>query len=269
MKPLRIAVCLKQVLDPELPPASFRIDAEGLRPDVPGAPLVMDSYAANALEVGLKLREQVAGSTLTVFCVGDERADEVIRQAFEVTADEGVRAWDPGWERLDALATAHILARAIVTAGGADVVLCGREAGDIEEGLVGPALAEELDAACVTVAERVAPGGPNDWLVVEKRGRSGLLRLAAEPPLVVTITSTKDNVLRMAKVKDKMLARRKRVRVVGAGELGLDPARARPRTELCALTLAESRGTCQWITGADGAELAAQLVRRLRELKLC
>ena len=264
---MRIFVCVKQILDPEVPAGVFKIDASARRPVRQGIPLVMDSYAANALEVGLQLRERVPAAHLTVLCLGDDEAEDVLRDALALTADEAIRVWDPSWCDLDGLAVAHVLGRAIAATGGADVVLCGREAGDVEEGVVGPALAEELGAACVTLAERVEPLADGE-LLVQKTGRGERLSLAVPIPAVITVTSTKDNVLRMAKVKDRMLARRKRIRVLAASELDVDAERLSRSAQVVQMRLPEARGGCEFIDGADAREQAVNLVRRLRERKI-
>lgn len=58
---VHVAVCIKQVLDPEIPPDVFRVDRTRLRADAPGVPLVMSIFDANALEVALTLREAAGG----------------------------------------------------------------------------------------------------------------------------------------------------------------------------------------------------------------
>ena len=57
-------VCLKQILDPEIPPRDFRVDAEKLEAQRGSAGLVMNIFCANALETALQFRERV-GSVLT------------------------------------------------------------------------------------------------------------------------------------------------------------------------------------------------------------
>ena len=56
---MQIIVCLKQVLDPEMPSTSFKIDPEkkcALPP--PGTPPVLSPYDENALEAALRLKER-------------------------------------------------------------------------------------------------------------------------------------------------------------------------------------------------------------------
>jgi electron transfer flavoprotein beta subunit len=265
---MRIVICVKHVLDPEMPARLFRIDESGRRPTVAGMrPMyVPDSYAEHALELGIQLRDRIPGSTATALCVGDSTSDDVLRRAYALTADAAVRAWDPSWLDLDALATSHIVARAIAAIGGADLVLCGRQASDIEESVFGPALAEELGVPCVTSAIRVAPS--ESGIVVEREADGMMLTVESPLPAVVTVTSAPTNVPRMAKVKDAMMAKRKPIRVFDAAALSLDAERSTPSVRIDRLSLATVNDRCEMIDGVGVREQAAALAGRLRELSL-
>lgn len=261
---LRIAVCVKQVLDPELPADTFALDASGRAPVVRGRPAtrVLDPYAANALEAALRLREAGAAH-VTAICVGEAGSDDALRSAFALTADAALRAWDDGWQELDGLAVAHVLARAIERVGSIDLVLCGREAGDVEESVVGPALAEELGLPCVALARRIEcrPGAVRVEREIDGRAET----LEAPLPAVVTLGSSAWNVPRMATNRDTMLARMKKIQVCGAQELGVDPERVRFGVRLEGLSLIGVERDCELVSGdeAGAAELARRIATRV------
>jgi electron transfer flavoprotein beta subunit len=264
---MHIVVCIKQVLDPEIPARAFRIDDAGTTPVIVGVPAtrVIDSYAENALELGVQLRDRTPGARLTALCLGDPASDDVLRRAFAVTADSAARAWEPSWNEFDAMAASHVLARAIAVLGGADVVLCGRQASDIEESLFGPALAEELGAPCITFVRSVE--AVHAGVRVEREADGLVMTVEAPVPVVITVTSAASNVPRMPRVKDTMLAKRKPIRVLGAAELSLDATRATPGVHLVRLSLPVTGDDCEMIEG-DVAAQAATLVSRLRGLRL-
>lgn len=264
---MHLVVCIKPILDPEMPVSRFRVDPETQRPVTDDVPLVPDSYAENALETAIQLKEKHPGTRVTALCLGDESAEETLRRALAMTADAAVRVWDPSWDRLDGLAVAHVLARTVAALGGADLVLAGRQAGDIEEGVVGPAMAEELGWPCLTLATYVE--------VVDGRVRvrrealdGGETVLESTLPVVITVTSSEFNVPRLPKVRDRMLARGKPIRVLNAGNVQPDPDRLRPGVELVQLAVQQLDSHCELIEGDNGAEKAAALRRRLEELKL-
>lgn len=260
---MNIVVCLKQILDPEMAAKDFKIDSNN-KPVTGNVKMVIDSFAENSLEVALQLREKSGGS-ITALCVGDKPAEEALRRALGLTVDKAVRVWDPSWAELDAGAVAHILAKAIEKIGGADLILLGRQAGDIERGLVGPMLAEELNLACTTLAYNGEEAGGGLRLKCETDG--GYVMVESRLPAVVTITSNETNVPRLAKVKDLMMASRKPIDVFGSADLSLDSARISPSTNLQELFIPVLNSTCELIEGDGGPELAMNLSKRLLELK--
>ena len=77
---MKILVCLKQILDPEMSPRDFRIDTERLEAAAGSANLVTNIFCENALETALQLRDRVGGE-ITAITVGPEQAEETLRKA--------------------------------------------------------------------------------------------------------------------------------------------------------------------------------------------
>ena len=125
---MRIVVCLKQIIDPELPASQFRIDAESKRQQPNGHPLVVSPYDENALELALKLKEQTGGH-VAVLSVGQSSAVSALRKGLAMGADEAALISDPALEGSDAFGIATALAQGIQKLGHADLVLCGCESG--------------------------------------------------------------------------------------------------------------------------------------------
>lgn len=262
---MQIVVCLKQTLDPEIPPKDFRIDPATAKPVQGNAKLVLDSYGENALELAVQLKEKL-GAKLTVITLGDKPADDALRRAYALTADAAVRVWDPGFADLDANGVAHVLAAAVQALGGADLVLAGRQAADLERGSVGPMLAEELGAACVTFVAKAAPAG--ERLRLEREVEGGFEVVECKLPAVLTVTSHESNGLRVPKVKDTMMAMRKPIDVKGAADLRLDQARLQRTTREREVYVPKLDRNCEIVGGDDGAAKAANLVEKLRALKV-
>ena len=68
-------VCMKQMIDPEVPPHLFKIDAEEMRQVRGTHPLIISAYDEVAIEVGLQLKEKTDGK-VTVITTGGEEAVE-------------------------------------------------------------------------------------------------------------------------------------------------------------------------------------------------
>jgi electron transfer flavoprotein beta subunit len=266
---MHILVCIKQVLDPEIPPALFRVNRAERRADVPGAAWVMSTFDANALETALQLRDALgAGSSVTALSLGPREAETVLRKALGVTADSAVLLSGPELGGLDSAGVATAIAAAVRRLGDegrpVDLVLTGRQAADWEHGQTGGMIAEALGWPCLTFASRLrpVPGG----LEARREVEDGHEIVVAHPPLVATITNDATNRLRLAKVRDVMRAHRTPIATWGAAEVGLDVGELAPRTEVVDLVVPERESHCELVGGETPAEQAATLARRLRDL---
>jgi electron transfer flavoprotein alpha subunit len=138
-KPLRIAVLVKQVPQPE----SFSLGSEG-RLHRKGIPLEMNPYCRRAVAKGCELAGASSGSCF-VFTLGPPSAEDVLRESIAWGADRGVHICDEALAGSDTLATAHSLAAALHLEGPFDLILVGKNSVDGDTGQVGPELAEILD----------------------------------------------------------------------------------------------------------------------------
>lgn len=263
---LNIVVCLKQILDPEVPSKDFKLDNATGRPVQGNAKLVMDSFGEYALEVAIQIKEKVPGSKITAICVGDKSGEDVLRRALALMADEAVRVWDAAWNDLDAPDVACILAQVIKQQGGADLVLVGRQAGDIERGLVGPFIAAKLGASSTTIVARVE--AIDGKLKLRREAEDGFDIVESTMPAVVSITNDETNFPRLPKVKDLMMAARKPIKFLNVSNLEFDAAKLSSRIELKNLYIPVLDAKCEIIEGDDGPAKAVVLTERLRELKL-
>src|ERR1044072_1770488 len=140
---LNIIVCLKQILDPEIPVRDFRVDAEKKEAVRGSANLVTNIFCENALETALQLKEKVGGK-ITALCFGADSGEDVLRKALAMKADAGVHILNDGTTNPDPLAVAQTLGAAIRKLGDFDLIMVGRESGDWGVGQTGGLLAEEL-----------------------------------------------------------------------------------------------------------------------------
>lgn len=138
---MEIVVCVRPVPEAE---TRLRVRADGRALDPDGVKFVLAGYDESAVEQALLLKESVPGSRVHAVALGPApRTEEVLRAAIALGADAAT--WvDAGPGVLDdPIATARALAEAIRGVPH-DLVLCGKQSGDREAGLVGPALGELL-----------------------------------------------------------------------------------------------------------------------------
>lgn len=262
---LHAVVLLKSILDPEMPRSQFAIDAETKRPATGSVPEVLGPFEQNALEVALQLKDSGAVSKLTAVAAGGESAVDPLRRALAVGADEVVFIDTDKYE-LDPRQTAAVLAAAIDKIGAVDLVVGGRQAGDWDHGQVGYVLAERLGWPCVAFAQQIV--ADNGALKVLRQGATGDEWIAVQPSAVVTVTNSQGNSLRMARIQQLMRTRRAPVPEWSLADLGLDTEalQAEAVTEIIDMRRPPARERCEIIEGDDPDAVAAELVRRLREL---
>jgi electron transfer flavoprotein beta subunit len=265
---MNVVVCIKQIIDPEIPAEQFKLDPASKRQLRGGLSLVISAYDQNALEVALQLREK-AGGKITALSLGEPEAQGAVKSAMGMGIDAGVLVSDPALTGSDSFGVAHILAKAIRKIGPPDLILTGCVSGDTGNKMVGPLLAEELGIPFVAFVSRIET---KDGKVVARRiVEDGYELVEAPMPVVASILSDDTNVPRYSKLKDIMAAARKTVPVLKAADLGVDPSRVGPggrRLEVRDLTFVQRDTRCELVSGETPAEQAERLATRLRELKV-
>ena len=217
---MNIVVCQKQILDPLMPAREFRVD-ENAKMAVQGdASLVTNIFCENALESALQFREKLAGTKITALTLGTESAEDSLRKALAMKADNAVLVVNEGNVKLDPMAVAEVLAAAIKKIGQADLVLVGRESGDWGAGQTGGLLAEILGYPCVNFVDQIE--NLDGKLQLKRQTDDGYEILEATLPLVVTITNDEHNVPRIPKTRDVMMSFRQPLTKFTLADLNLN-----------------------------------------------
>ncbi len=265
---MHIVVCIKQVIDPEIPPQVFQIDL-ATRKQLRGTQaLVISTFDECALEVALQQKEKT-GSKVTALMIAGPEGAETLRHALAMGADEAIQITDPAFEDSDSFGKAHILAAALRKLGQFDVVLCGRQAGDVEMGLVGPFLAEEMSLPLVSLVGNIELA--ENKLKVRRPIEGGYDLVEAPLPSLMTVTNDESNVPRYASIRGIRQASKRTVPVWSAADLGVDVSGLGPqaaRIQIDELFIPQRQVRCDLIGGESGAEKGERLALRLRELKL-
>ena len=265
---MRIVVCAKQVLDPDTVDAfavagRLRVDPASNKLTVQGITLLMNAYDEQAIEAALRIRDAGIDCSITVVTLGDESGRQMLRSAFAMGADQAVLIADPEFQGYDGLAIARVLARAIERLGGADLVLCGRQASDDDQGVVGPALAEILGVPSASIARDVTARGDNA-VRVTRATPDGDEVVALELPALVTVSNELGKP-RLPGARAMMESRRQRPAVWSAADLGIDTDEVASHIQGVGLSVREVHGECEFIPGESVSEKAATLAQRLHE----
>lgn len=262
---MNIIVCVKQIPDPEIPGSKFRLDAEGKKVLPPeGIPPVINPYDEQAVELALNLKDKHGGK-ITILTIGDESSIKTMKHAVAMGADEGILCKDMAFEDSDSFSTAFILSQAIQKIKDFNLILCGRQAADWDEGLVGSIVAENLHLPLVTLVESVDL--VESRLQIKRVILDGYQVFSVPLPAVLTI-SHEAGQPRLPSGWGIISASKKEITVWNANDIGIEPSRigaGKSRKKLMQLFIPRKEKTCEMIEEEKPEEAAGKLALRLRE----
>ncbi len=181
--------------------------------------------------------------------LGGKTAEDMVRKALAMGADEGRMISVPDLEGLDSFATAYLLSQAIRKVGKFDLVLCGRQAADWDFGAVGSVLAEFLGVPVVTRAKEIS--ALDGKVTVETVSTVGSETLEVELPALVTVS----NELGKARIPSGwgiITAAKKQIPTWSLQDIGVDPSSSGklvPRNKLLKLSALRWRGNANGSKG--------------------
>mgnify|MGYP001824768751 CR=1 FL=1 len=255
---MEIIVLLKQVPSTE---AMVEVDESGKAIKTTEINWVISPYDEFAVEEALRIKE-AQGGTVTILTVGLDKAQEAMRTAMAMGADQGVLINDPAAVGRDGLATAKVLSAALKVMNY-DVIVAGQRAVDDEGYQVPTAVAELLVIPAVTlvIKAEVADGKLRCTRTVE----GGTVTLEAPLPALFT-TQRGLNEPRYASLPGVMKAKKKPLEVKTLADLGLETAALdSAKTEVVALNPPPERKAGRMIEGDTAQAKAEALVKALHD----
>ncbi|UCE98136.1 MAG: electron transfer flavoprotein subunit beta/FixA family protein [Dehalococcoidia bacterium] len=265
---MNIIVCIKQVVDPEAPPAHFKVDTTTNRLILPtDIPPVIDPYSEYALEAALQLRDKYAGK-ITAISLGNNLQKEVIKKPLSMGADELVLVEDELFTSNDSWSIAKVLATTIIKIGAYDVILCGRQSADRDAGQIGSGIAEILKLPVITVARKIDIDGTK--VLVERVTDDGYETIETTLPTVITV-SNEIGEPRYPTIRGIMAAKKKEPTIWKSVDLDIESSQSGIdgcRSHLVKLLKPVYEGKCEFVDGEIPEDAASNLSKRLRQEKV-
>ena len=178
---MKIVVCLKQVPDTtevKLDPVKGTLIREGV-------PSIMNPDDKAGLEAALRIKDENGAEVIAV-SMGPAQAEDVLREAMAMGADQGILITDRAFGGADTWATSSTIAAAISKIDY-DLIIAGRQAIDGDTAQVGPQIAEHLGLANISYAEDVKLEG--DSIVVKRQYEDRTHTIKAKLPCLITALS--------------------------------------------------------------------------------
>lgn len=182
--------------------------------DEPTTPLKLSPFDEAALENALQLRDRNIATTITAI-VTDGAVDETLMRAVAAYRLDNVTGLcAPTRMRGNPLWLASNIQNMLQTADKpVDLVLIGREHGDLDDGMVPAYVAEYCGWSFVGLATRIQGVEDNHWCIERVANNTDeLLQVAL--PTFVSINNDKSNRLRHPLMKNVMLAKKQKTPVI-------------------------------------------------------
>jgi electron transfer flavoprotein beta subunit len=254
---MKILVAVKQVPDTA---TQVKLGADSRGIDAAGITWIVSPYDEYAVEEALRIKDKRGQTEVVVVTLGPERAKEALRSCLAMGCDRAIHINDPGLADADTLMTARVLA-AVVKPEAPQLVLCGRQAIDDDMGAVPAQLAEVLGWPCAYWVMEESVDGDGKTVRVARQVEGGLE--VFELPMPAVLTCQKGlNEPRYPTLKGIMGAKKKEIREVKAGDLGLGALDR--QLNIVSLEALPPRPPGRIIPG-DVATAVKELVRALRE----
>ncbi len=213
---MKILLPIKQV--PEI--RDVRMDEASGTVIREGVEAIVNPLDLYAIELGLRIKEQVGGS-LKAMTMGPPNAAKALREAVAMGVDEAVLANDKAFAGSDTWATSLVLARLIANSGDFDLIICGERAIDGDTGQVGPGIASCLSLPAVTYVSGLEEIGANT-ITVRRMIEGGYERVSVRLPALITVVKEAAEP-RLPTLAGKKRSRQIKIPAFGIDQVGINP----------------------------------------------
>ena len=212
---MKILATVKRVPDPE---TSIKVKPDGSGIVGDNIKWVVNPFDEIAVEEALRTKEKVAGSEVVLVSVGSKVVQEQLRTGLAMGADRAILVVTE--DSLEPLAVARVLVK-IIESEKPDIVVLGKQSIDDDSNAVGQMLAELLGWPQATFASKLELAADQKSAKVTREVDGGLETLGVPLPAIVT-ADLRLNEPRYASLPGIMKARKKELKEIPVGDLGVD-----------------------------------------------
>jgi len=180
-------VFIKQVPDA----AQVRVDYETGTLIREGVPAIINPYDKHAIEAAVRLKKEFGGK-VSVICMGPPMAEEALKEAMSMGADNAYLLSDRVFAGSDTLATSYALwagaKKIIQEQGPVDIFFAGKQAIDGDTAQTGPGIATRFDVPLITYVVEIKKVDPEARKIqVVRLIESGQETVEAPLPCFLTV----------------------------------------------------------------------------------
>ena len=178
---MNIVVCIKQVPDTN----EVRLDPVTNTLIRDGVPSIINPDDKSGLEVALRLKDENPDIHVTVLSMGPPQAQEALREALAMGADDGILVSDRAFGGADTWATSCTITAALEHLDF-DLIICGRQAIDGDTAQVGPQIAEHIGVPQVSYVEELELDDDKKGITVKRQFEDRYHTINIKFPCLIT-----------------------------------------------------------------------------------
>ncbi len=223
---------------------------------------VLDEINEYAVEQALRLRDDNpdAGYRVVALTMGPAGADEALRKALAMGADDAVHLVDDALVGSDVLGTTWALTNALNQIADVSVIVAGNSSSDGAMGALPGILAEYRQIPALTNVRAVTLSG--DQVTAVRETNEGLYELQAPLPAIVSVTDKAEKP-RFPNFKGLMAAKKHEITTLDLAAVGVAPGQVglgHAATAVTAASARPARTAGEIIRGDDAAARVADFL---------
>lgn len=229
---------------------------------------VIDEVNEYAVEAALRLKEADESLEVIAATMGAPSADEALRKALAMGADDAVRLTDDALAGSDAIATAWALHNLLETVDDVRAIVMGASSSDGDTGLLAGLLAEYRQMPALTDVTGIFYDGAT--FRASRHDTHGTWELSADAPAIISVTDKADSP-RYPNFKRMKAAKAHEITVHDLAGIGVDPAQVGLRnsaTQVTASAVRPPRSAGEVVDGTDAAAAARRIADYLADRDL-
>ena len=228
-------------------------------------PSIINPYDLHAIEAALQIKEKT-GAKVTVITMGPPQAEDALREAISMGADDVRLISDRAFAGADTWATSYALYKAIENLGY-DIILCGKQAIDGDTAQVGPEVAEFLNIPHIAYIRKVEDVSDKS-IRVQRLMDDGYDVVESNLPVLLTVVKEL-NTPRLPSLKGKMAAKKAVITKMDLAAIGAEAENVGLKgspTQVKNIFAPQSKADRKMLQGSIEEQVEA-LIKELRSLK--
>lgn len=263
---MKILVCVKEVIDPEVPVNSIDIDSNNWKfSPKQGVSTVLNGFDENAVEAAIRIKEQIPETEISVLSIGKDFSMDVIKKPLSMGCQNLFLVKDDMLDQTDPFITSKVLHSAIKKIGDFDLILCGRHASDWDNAQVPIGIAELLEVESVTLAKGI--NVEKNEITVDRVIPGGSEVVKSTTPVLITV-SNEYGEPRYPNLRGIMAAGKIQPTIFNLSDLDLRPEDLKNNNEIVDIFIPEKNSNCEFIEGEDEYDIGRNLAINLRDKNL-